>query len=174
MYYCRIINQNKNTMKKLLYLFLVIPFIFSSCEEEEEANTPVSIAGCTSSSAWNYDPTATTDDGSCIYGGSMMFWFYYGTPGDLGDLGVTTLYIDVSADNSDWIQLGSLSTAGTVGSFTAPSCEDASNVVFSTQELPGGSPLLFYWRGRDYLNNIYDAGSEVLSSNDCEEIRIEI
>ena len=174
MYYCRIINQNKNTMKKLLYLFLVIPFIFSSCEEEEEANTPVSIAGCTSSSAWNYDPTATTDDGSCIYGGSMMFWFYYGTPGDLGDLGVTTLYIDVSVDNSNWEQVGSLSTSSTVGSFTAPNCEEASNVLFLSTELAGGNPVLFYWRGRDYLDNIYDSGSEVLSSNDCEEIKIEI
>ena len=41
MYYCRI-TQNNNIMKKTLYLFLVIPLIFSSCEKEEDA-----ILGCT-------------------------------------------------------------------------------------------------------------------------------
>mgnify|MGYP007026196289 CR=1 FL=1 len=37
-------------MKKLLYLFLVLPLIFSSCKkEEDEVVTPTVISGCTDS-----------------------------------------------------------------------------------------------------------------------------
>lgn len=45
-------------MKKLLYLFLILPLLFSSCAKEE---------GCTDSLAVNYNADAEDDDGSCLY-----------------------------------------------------------------------------------------------------------
>jgi hypothetical protein len=45
-------------MKNLLYLFLVLPLVFSSCKKEE---------GCTDPQATNYNADAEDDDGSCLY-----------------------------------------------------------------------------------------------------------
>ena len=43
-------------MKKLLFTFLIVGFVASSCNK-----------GCTDSWATNYDDSATSDDGSCEY-----------------------------------------------------------------------------------------------------------
>ena len=45
-------------MKKILYLFLAVSFIFTACKKEE---------GCTDATATNYNADAEDDDGSCTY-----------------------------------------------------------------------------------------------------------
>lgn len=45
-------------MKKILYLFLIVSLIFSSCKKEE---------GCKDAQATNYNADAEEDDGSCLY-----------------------------------------------------------------------------------------------------------
>jgi len=47
-------------MNKILYLFLVIPIVFSSCSKEE-------VSGCTDPQATNYDSSADISDNSCLY-----------------------------------------------------------------------------------------------------------
>ena len=54
-------------MKKILYLFLVLPLIFSSCKKEE---------GCMDSAATNYNADADEQDdaSSCMYAISGYVW----------------------------------------------------------------------------------------------------
>jgi hypothetical protein len=54
-------------MRKILYFFLTVSLIFSSCKKEEEDNTPTVVEGCTDSEATNYNANATSNDGSCMY-----------------------------------------------------------------------------------------------------------
>jgi len=55
-------------MKKILYLFLTVSLIFSSCKkEEDEVVTPTVISGCTDSDATNYNASATLDNSTCMY-----------------------------------------------------------------------------------------------------------
>ena len=65
-------------MKKIIYLFLTVSLIFSSCKKEkDEAITPVTptvISGCTDSDATNYNADATEDDGVCIYKITNAVW----------------------------------------------------------------------------------------------------
>ena len=49
-------------MKKLIYIFLAISIIFAACKKEEEE-----VPGCIDSTALNYNPNATVDNGSCVY-----------------------------------------------------------------------------------------------------------
>jgi hypothetical protein len=56
----------KNIYKILAVLLMSLSIIVSSCKKEDEVVTPTVINGCTDNTMFNYDPTANTDDGTCI------------------------------------------------------------------------------------------------------------
>jgi len=61
-------------MKKIIYFFLTVSLIFSSCKkEEDEVVTPTVITGCMDSDAANYMPSATVNSG-CLYDITGAVW----------------------------------------------------------------------------------------------------
>jgi len=56
----------KNIYKISAVLLMSLSIIVSSCKKEDEVVTPTVINGCTDNTMFNYDPTANTDDGTCI------------------------------------------------------------------------------------------------------------
>ena len=56
----------KNIYKISAVLLVSLSIIVSSCKKEDEVVTPTVINGCTDNTMFNYDPTANTDDGTCI------------------------------------------------------------------------------------------------------------
>jgi len=66
-------------MKKFFYLFLVIPFFFASCSKDDDDNkpsnnNPSTVNGCTDPDATNYNASATSDDGTCMYDITDAVW----------------------------------------------------------------------------------------------------
>lgn len=54
-------------MKKSLSLFLLALIVcISSCDKDDDQNGSTQIVGCTDDTAFNFNPEATEDDGSCI------------------------------------------------------------------------------------------------------------
>ena len=96
-------------MKKIIYFFLTVSLIFSSCKkEEDEVVTPTVINGCTDSDATNYSASATNDDGSCTYyitgiwsvddyilNGTSLF-----SPSSV--LYITSMAININSDGTTW------------------------------------------------------------------------
>ena len=56
----------KKTYKISAVLLMSLSIIVSSCKKGDEVVTPTVINGCTDNTMFNYDPTANTDDGTCI------------------------------------------------------------------------------------------------------------
>ena len=60
-------------MKKVIVFPTLVMLIFlNSCKEEDITSPPLHavlnpVYGCTDSTAYNYDSSADTDDGSCLY-----------------------------------------------------------------------------------------------------------
>ena len=71
-------------MKKVIALPILVTLIFlTSCKKETDITQPIlnpvlnsslkdgkfpnPVSGCTDSTAYNYDPLADADDGSCLY-----------------------------------------------------------------------------------------------------------
>ena len=132
----------KNIFKISAVLFLVISLVVSSCKKEE-----VLIDGCTDSSAMNYLPDATSNDGSCVFAYELMVNTWNISSECDGSImsGVLPETIEVLAGDSEGDLMIDLGTAGifegsisSTGSIIIPSQE----VIGLPIPIPGLSPTI--------------------------------
>jgi hypothetical protein len=95
----------KNIYKISAVLLVSLSIIVSSCKKEDEVVTPTVINGCTDNTMFNYDPTANTDNGTCIpfiYGCTDSTSINYNVLANTEDLScITAIYgcTDSTASN---------------------------------------------------------------------------
>ena len=124
-------------MKKILYLFLTVSLIFSSCKKDgDDNNTPTGVQGCTDPDATNYNASATNNDASCMYDISDV---WETTSAILN--GVEQLGLSVDVDLTYIFADGRIGAEGyKAGNMTGYSIGDASSL----------SPNSFLWEGSYY------------------------
>ena len=121
----------KNVFKLASLFAIVILFVISSCKKEEEI-----IEGCTDSAAMNFQSTATSNDGSCMYAYDMAIGIWnidpdceeytipiVGTTIALNDQMPETIDVQGNGDNSLFIDMNGNQVSGDIdndGNITVP------------------------------------------------------
>ena len=161
-------------MKKILYLFLVLPLIFSSCKKEE---------GCKDALATNYNADAEEDDGSCTYSlvgvwtTTSMIITGDGAmgpgPGEMiSDISVEEYYFyssgnfssaTVFLDNTSILAFGSYTASGSSLNITYATTDGQSGSVISTIAQINGNTMSF--QAIDYPAVVYTTVKSFSKSN---------
>ena len=132
-----LLTKKNKIMKKILYLFLTVSLIFSSCKKEEDE--PTVINGCTDSQATNYNANATNDDASCMYDVSGVWETTSAVLNGVDQLaGKTDLYY--IWDN------------GQLGTETYDASGTMMGYSIGTGTLVAGNPNVLTWSGEVYMD----------------------
>ena len=155
--------------------------ILDSSATENDGSCTYDVAGCTDNTAYNYDPSANTDDGSCEYVGQVLFYLGYQIPGEIWDTyGESSVYFDLGDENSLNTgiflgEVGDLSTVTSIGNITAPLCSEASDVILINVLTPEFGSQTYTWRVRNWLSlEVYDYGTFSVSKNDCVKVGVDL
>lgn len=144
-------------MKKVIYTIAIAAFatvLISSCAKP----------GCTDKNATNYNASAKTDDGTCNYEGSVVFWYGQTTATKLGAAGSTALTYYV-----DGILAGS--SAASIYWTAAPECGQAQSVT-SKKDLGIVKSKSYTFSIKDQTGTEIWAGTQTWTANTCLKLEL--
>lgn len=142
----------KLNMKFLAILSILM--ISVSCKKE----------GCTDMDATSYNEEAKTDDGTCDFSGSKVFWYKDSTSINLIDNDATTLTYYVDGEI--------VGTSPTYVSWeVAPNCE-ASVAVSVSKNLGSLKEQSFSYRVEDQTGAEYWSGTLTFNAATCEPVEL--
>jgi hypothetical protein len=139
----------------ILGIVLIGTIAFTGCKKEQ---------GCMDVDAFNYSDTAEEDDGSCIFKGSVAFYYDEATSTNLINDGATSLTIKV-----DGSVIGSYATS--VFFTGTPDCSTAS-VVFVEKDLGTDKSKSYSYSIKDDRGHEYWSGTVTFDANTCTATKL--
>jgi len=124
-------------MKKLLYLFLTVSLIFSSCKKEDEVVTPTAINGCTDSQATNYNANANADDSSCLY--EIAGVWQWESPEAIGYSNIYSFFWPTGEYAMEYYDATNTAVRVTIGTFSLSSNQQSCSITDLGYNLVNGT-----------------------------------
>jgi hypothetical protein len=130
-----------------MVLMLVLLLSMTSCK--------TTVNGCTDSSAINYNSKATQDDGSCQYGGQLIFW--------------TNAPIGYAPGNADSVFINGTYVGSITNAYaTAPACYSGGCYTYN------GGAASYTWKNKYYQNFTLHTttGTAAILANSCTPVKV--
>ena len=149
----------KKTFTLIVCLFLIgIVSVFNSCSKDK-------VKGCMDTDSKNYSSSAEEDDGSCMYEGSVIFWFNEAASDSLSTYDAITLYYYI-----DGVEVGSSNVYTYYD--VAPDCDQAGTVTV-TKDLGTLKSKSFTYSIKDQDGNEWLSDIVTFKANFCTKIQLE-
>ena len=155
-------------MKKILYLFLTVSLIFSSCtKEEDEVVTPTVITGCMDNTADNYNSNATTEaNNSCNFSAEVVYFLFKSASDAMMAASIPYVYFYDSFGNS----IGTITFQYFYNNINDVPCSQVDGTLYTTVTWTGNSST----NGANFEYSIFEddmtyiaTGNLSVSANMC-------
>ena len=142
-------------MKKILYLFLTVSLIFSSCKKEEDP----AVVGCMDNTADNYNANATEEaSNSCNFSAEVTYFLYESAAQAMLDAGIPYVGFYDNFENL----MGTISYEYFYYNMSAVPCATTTGTLYSGIVWTGNSNT----NGANFVYNIYaNDGSYLATGN---------
>ena len=143
-----------NSKKNLISLLLICSFVFTSCKKE----------GCTDDKAENYQVFASKDNGSCVYRGSVVFWYRLTVFSGLSNAGISSLSLFINDELKMQHPAGFFSPS-------EPIC-GTTNTMSLELDLGNTNTKVFDFEIKDQNGNIIWSGVINASAKQCSSYEL--